>query len=57
MVIYLFLQKNFVQKKKTSLVDFPIGYGAQLAFQATPKVLDKKLLLFSVEACSKSFNP
>jgi hypothetical protein len=30
-------------KKETSQSDFSIGYGAQLAYQAIPKILDEEL--------------
>jgi hypothetical protein len=43
MVIRFFRKTHSYGKRETSQNDFSIGCGAQLAYQATPKILDEEL--------------
>jgi hypothetical protein len=55
MVIYFFCKTHSCRKRETSQSDFSIGCGAQLAYQATPKILDEELSSFIVQNCALSF--
>jgi hypothetical protein len=43
MVICIFCKTHSCGKRETSQSNFSIGYGAQRAYQATPKILDEEL--------------
>jgi hypothetical protein len=55
MVICYFCKTHSYGKRETSQSDFSIGCGAQLAYQATPKILDEELSPSVVETCTLSF--
>jgi hypothetical protein len=55
MVIRFFCKTHSYKKKETSQNDFSIGCGAQLAYQAAPKILNEELSPFVVQSCTLSF--
>jgi hypothetical protein len=54
MVICFFCKTHSYRKRKTSQSDFLVGCGAQLAYQAAPKILDEKSLFLGFQEASKS---
>jgi hypothetical protein len=46
MVIRFFCKNHSYGNRETSQSDFSIGCGAQLAYQAAPKILDEELSPF-----------
>jgi hypothetical protein len=55
MVIQFFCKTHSYRKREISQSEFSIGYGAQLAYQATPKILDEELSPFVVQTYTFSF--
>jgi hypothetical protein len=55
MVIRFFCKTHFYKKKETFQSDFSIECGAQLTYQAIPKILDEKLSSSVVYSYALSF--
>jgi hypothetical protein len=54
MVIRFFCKINSYRKKETFQSDFLVGCGAQLAYQASTKILDEKSFFLGFQEASKS---
>jgi hypothetical protein len=52
MVIHFFCKTHSYGKRETFQSDFLIGSGAQLAYQAIPKILDEELSPSVIQNCS-----
>ena len=54
-MIFFFIQNDLYRKRETSQSDFSIGCGAQVTYQAAPKILDEIKSPYLVQTYSLSF--